>query len=133
MTRYGLFGPDFKTLQGKAFPNPHRPALRLTQLTVQRAPGIFLVGVKATGAWGRLPNQSSAEVQKSGTKPPPLLTPFTVMACYTVKCIVTLTTGTQQKHMIPPLNVAVTANWRPIAGLTKDNNQSADQHVQNRH
>ena len=34
----------------------------------------------------------------------------------------TPTTGTQQKRTDPPLNVAVTANWRPIIGLTKDRN-----------
>lgn len=42
------------------------------------------------------------------------------MACYTVNFIVTLTRGTQHKHMNPHLKGALTANWRPIVGLTKD-------------
>jgi hypothetical protein len=56
----------------------------------------------------------------SGTKLPLLLTPFAVMVCYTVHCIVIITSGTQEKHVYPPLNVAATAKWRPIIGLTKN-------------
>ena len=50
-TRYGLDGPGIKSRWGPDFPNPSRPALRLTQSHVQCVPSLLPGCSKATEEW----------------------------------------------------------------------------------
>ena len=62
-TRYELDGPKIESGWGRIFPHPSRPALGLTQPSVQLVRSRFL-GVKAAEAWCCPPTPSSAEFKE---------------------------------------------------------------------
>jgi hypothetical protein len=63
VTRYGLDGPEIKSLWGRDFPHPSRPALGPTQPPIQLVPGLSR-GVKRPGRGVDRPPLSSAKFKE---------------------------------------------------------------------